>query len=67
MGTETVGSYNDFAKTRSGEGSAEILRAYSQNLTNWRLARAAELGISVEELHERFFGATLESTETSDV
>lgn len=51
MEIETVGSYNDFAKTRGGEIGAETLQTYSEELTNWRLTQAAALGISVEDLH----------------
>lgn len=48
---EKPGSYKDFLEQTGSSESSESVSEYSVSLQNYRLARAAELGITLDELH----------------
>ena len=46
-------SYQEFLKRTGLEDSKDSVAAHSESLLHYRMARAAELGISLDELHDR--------------
>lgn len=47
------GSYSDFLESRELEGGQKSIEGYSEALRVYRLALAAELGITLDDLHDR--------------
>lgn len=48
---EKPGSYKDFLERTGTVESPEAVKEYSASLQNYRLAKAAELGIALDDLH----------------